>query len=99
MLFRIKNELDNHPRKTVRDRMIQLSENKSTGIVEGVSDFCLVLHDGRVAWIELKIPGGQQSPDQKVWEVKLLLRGHQDFICWSVDEFIELCKKLLYGTI
>lgn len=95
MLVRVKNELDNHPYKKPEEKMKQLAENKATGIFAGPSDFYLILPQSIVIFIELKIEGGTQSKEQRAWEGKLLVRGHDYFIVYNFEEF----KKLIYEQI
>lgn len=90
-LYRIKNELDNHPRKSNRDKMIQLAENKATGVKNGISDFVLIDKDGNSNWIELKLPNEKQSSAQIVFQ-SIVKKYH---VCYSVEEFIYLCKLIL----
>lgn len=93
LLFRVKNELDNHPRKLPQDRMKQVSENLATGIRPGVSDFVLVWY--KIHFIELKIIGGRQSPDQKEFERKVTEKGHLYHLVWTDDQFMDLIKSII----
>lgn len=94
-LYRIKNELDNYPaKKSESDRVRQLSENKSTGVIKGVSDLCYLSAYGPV-FIELKIPGGVQSKEQKEWAEKVTRRGFRYFVVWSLQEFKDLMDTLV----
>lgn len=100
MLFRIKNELDNHPYKTKADIFKQLSENKATGVVDGVADFCFLLF-GKTAFIELKVKGNKQSEAQKSFEVMVLMRQHEYYVIEDTLEAFQLLIKTLfkkYGT-
>lgn len=76
--------------------------NKAIGVVDGVSDLELILDGGRVLFIELKIPGGYQSAEQKDFENKVTERGHRYIIIFSFEEFKnliidEICKPLITG--
>lgn len=90
-LYRIKNELDNHPRKMPKDRFKQLSENVSTGVRPGISDFVLIDKKGAAHWIELKIEGGKQSADQK--EFQQLVQHY--YVVFDLETFIETCKSIM----
>lgn len=87
-LRRIKNELDNHPRKTQRDKMVQLSENKATGVVEGDSDLYFI--DTKNTYIELKVEKGVQSDAQKEFEALVKSFGHDYIIVRTFEEFKTL---------
>jgi hypothetical protein len=90
-LYRIKNELDNHPRKMPKDRIKQLGENASTGVRPGISDFVLIDPAGDSHWIELKIEGGKQSTEQKAFQE--IVRHY--YVVFDLDTFIELCRLIL----
>lgn len=96
LLFRIKNELDNHGRKLPQDRIKQIMENKATGIVEGVSDFAFAWY--KMHFIELKIIGGRQSDAQKKFQAAVMRMGHLYHLVWSEDEFKDLMKNIINGT-
>ena len=89
-IYRIKNELDNHARHTTQSKMIQLSENKATGVRKGISDFCIIDNNGDSHWIEIKIDNGTQSPEQKTFQ-SLVKNYH---LAYSVQEFIKICEKI-----
>jgi hypothetical protein len=80
--------LDNHPRKTVKDKMIQLSENAATGVRKGIADFVLIDLNGNSIWIELKLPNETQSKEQKEFEQIV----NKYYIAYTVDQFINICK-------
>lgn len=90
-LRRIKNELDNHPRKNSSDIKKQLSENKATGIEPGTPDFMYL--STPMVWIEMKIEGGIQSPEQKEFQLLAESLKHHYFIIFSFVEF----QQLMYG--
>lgn len=92
-LRRIKNELDNHPYKTKQERMIQLNENKSTGIIPGDSDFYFV--DMPILYIELKTETGTQSDEQKEFEQLVKSFGHDYALVRNLQDF----KTLINGRI
>lgn len=85
LLFRVKGELDNHPRKTQIDTMKQLAENKATGIVPGVSDFVLALR--KIHFIELKIGKNTQQQNQIDFQRKIEAMGHEYAVLRSLQEF------------
>lgn len=93
LLFRVKNEMDNHPYKQKSDIFKQLAENKATGVVDGAPDFMLLLR--RTCCIELKVAGGRQSDAQKEFEAKATSMGHLYFVVWTFEEFKELVISLL----
>jgi len=90
-LYRIKNELDNHPRKMPKDRIKQLGENAATGVRSGIADFVLIDKAGAAHWIELKIAGGKQSADQK--EFQKIVQNY--YLVFDLEAFIEICKTIM----
>ncbi len=76
------------------------ARKKALGVCKGPSDFVLVLN-GAVDFIEMKLPDGSQSPEQKTFEQKVTERGHRYTIIRSVDQFKSyILKRLMnqYGT-
>lgn len=68
---------------------------KAVGVVSGVSDLEFIDFNGVVWFIELKLPKGVQSEEQKDFQMKLEERGHKYVIVRSFQEF----KNLIYGTL
>ena len=59
---------------------------KASGVVSGMPDVGLVLHGGRVAWLELKAPKGRTSDMQDGLHARLDALGHQVAVIRSIDE-------------
>lgn len=62
----------------------------------GVPDRIVILHGGRVAFVELKAPGEKLRPLQEWWAEKLKNRGHRVYQIDSeqgIKTFIEDCKN------
>lgn len=91
-LRRIKNELDNHPRKTQKDFWAQIAENKASGIIAGTPDFMFL--SSPMIWIEMKIDKGVLSDDQKEFRDFVMSIGHMFFVCWTMEEFQKLIYEL-----
>lgn len=68
--------------------------NKSRGVVKGVADLTFVSF-GEVIFIENKLPGQPQSPEQIDFMNKVLERGHRYVICYSFEGF----KNFIYTEI
>lgn len=88
-LRRVKNECDNHPRKTQLDFKKQLSENKATGVVAGTWDM-FYMRDPFI-WIEFKVTTGLTDA-----QIEFMIRGqdigHHFFVVKSIEQF----QKLIY---
>ena len=59
---------------------------KDEGVVSGVADLCVMLPQGRVAWLEMKKPGGRLSDTQKQFRDQCNLLGHPWAVAYSVQE-------------
>lgn len=84
-LFAINNNSENKIKGAI---------NKAMGVYSGVSDMCLLLPEGKTAWIEWKTESGKQSKHQIEWQKLCKSLGHDYYIVRSHDEFINLLLKL-----
>lgn len=92
-LFRIKNELDSHGGSSL-SRMKQLSENKATGQVNGVSDFEFMC-PGFNVYIELKVGKNTQSPEQKEFQHTVEMMEHFYFVVYTLEEFQNIIERFI----
>lgn len=92
LLRRIKNELDNHPRKSRFDSVKQLQENLATGITRGTPDFMFL--STPMIWIEMKIGNGTLSDEQKDFRDTVIPLGHFYFVKWTFESFQELIYEI-----
>lgn len=81
MLFHVQQKAKN---------AIEGARFKAIGVVKGISDLVLILSGGRVVWIELKLPEGQQSKEQIDFQRKVEKRGHKYVIVRTLKEFQDL---------
>lgn len=79
----------NNSRNKVRGMM-----DKSMGLQPGRSDMVLY-HNSHAYMIELKLPGGTQSKEQKKWECTIKNAGFDYVIIRSLEEF----QKYLQGIL
>jgi hypothetical protein len=73
------------------------AKKKALGVCAGVADMIYVLPNGRVVFLETKIPGGSQSEVQKEFQLKIQDREHFYFIYTSIDQFKGLIKTFQDG--
>ena len=85
MLFHVNNKAMNR---------IEGSKFKAMGMVKGVSDMILVC-PGFVVFMEFKLPGQMQKPEQVSFQQKVETRGHKYHIITSEKQFQELFKQYL----
>lgn len=69
--------------------------NKAMGVFSGVSDMCLILPNGRTAWIEWKTETGRQSTSQIDWQNKIESLGHKYYLVRSEQQFVDLIHLLI----
>ena len=70
---------------------------KEEGATSGVSDLILLRSNrfyGALA-IEMKKPGGYQSPAQKEWQKEVEAMGNKYVVCRSLDEFMKVVTDYL----
>ena len=77
----------NNPKNAVHGAIL-----KGMGLVEGVSDLGYLRPDGRVTYIEMKLPGKKQSPAQKKWQQVVESRCGRYFVCDNLDDFQTIIK-------
>ena len=58
---------------------------KATGLLAGVSDLILV-HNGRVIFIEVKQPTKKQQPNQIEFEQRVKAQGFEYFVVYSLKD-------------
>ena len=74
---------------------------KGQGVVPGVADLTYLYLDddlcGRVAYLEVKLPGERQSAKQKEWEAIVRGLGFDYFIIRSIADF-EAIREMLVDS-
>lgn len=68
---------------------------KDEGATAGVSDLILLKsnHFYGALCIEMKKPGGSQSPAQKEWQKEVEAMGNKYVVCHSLEEFMKVVKE------
>lgn len=66
---------------------------KATGLMAGVSDL-IVIHNGKVLFVECKDDKGRQSDKQKHFQELVEAQGFKYYIVRSLEEFKEKLKQL-----
>lgn len=83
IMFSVPNE-----GKDLREQL----KKKATGLMKGVSDTVIVFPN-KVVFCEFKDLKGKQRPDQKLFQDKIILLGHDYWVVRSIKEFKELIEK------
>jgi hypothetical protein len=83
--FAIPNQANRHIRNAVK--------MKAEGVRSGVADLCFMFPKGRVAWLEMKKPGGSLSATQKQFREVCHALGHQWGTAKSIEEALELLTE------
>jgi hypothetical protein len=60
---------------------------KATGLLKGASDLIVILPNKKLIFVELKMPKGVQSIEQKDFESRVILLGFEYHIIRSLEEF------------
>lgn len=60
---------------------------KALGVVKGASDCEFIDYDGVVWFLEFKLPGKKQEPEQVEFQEEVEKRGHKYRIIYSIEEF------------
>ena len=63
----------------------------------GMPDRMVLLHDGRVLWVELKTDGGRLSEMQKYRHVWLRNLGHEVCVVWNKEQVDALADMINAG--
>jgi hypothetical protein len=66
---------------------------KATGLLKGASDLIVIFPNGKLCFIELKMPKGIQSAEQKDFESRVKLLGYEYHLIRSLEEFKLLTLK------
>lgn len=83
--FAVPNQSNRHIQNAVK--------MKAEGVRSGIADLCFMFPAGRVAWLEMKRPGGTLSATQKTFRDICLTLGHTWGTAKSVDEALALLTK------
>lgn len=70
------------------------AKKKALGVNAGVSDMVYILPFGNVAFLECKTIVGEQSDEQKIFQRKVMERGHIYLIFRNLAEFKEIITNL-----
>ena len=71
---------------------------KDEGVLAGVADLNVLLPNGKIIYIEMKIKGNKQTPNQKAFQQKAEALGYKYYVCYSFDEFKAIIEKELTTT-
>jgi hypothetical protein len=58
----------------------------------GEPDLCILMREGRVVWVELKVRGGAVSEVQANLHARMKNLGHRVEVVWSFEEFKEVVR-------
>ena len=64
---------------------------KDEGVMAGVSDL-IIMHDGRIVFVEVKTDTGRQKPTQVAFQQAVEAEGHEYLIWRSVDDAISFVR-------
>lgn len=108
MLFTVPNEiamkvggilLSIGVSNTIVDKVVAIvsSSMKSVGLLPGVSD-TVIVGNGRVFFVEFKLPTNYQQDNQKEFESRVTSLGHTYVVIKSLDQFQKFVKEVVCST-
>lgn len=71
---------------------------KAEGVLAGVADLTILLPQGKIIYIEMKVKGNRQTDNQKAFQQKAEALGYKYYVCYSFDEFKAIIEKELTTT-
>lgn len=91
MFFHVPNESDRSARNAAR--LVAM------GMTSGVPDLCIMLKNGTMVFVELKVPPNKESDKQKRWREQATQKGFEChvLVAQSEDEAVEALSKILAG--
>jgi hypothetical protein len=63
---------------------------KAEGVKPGTPDICIMLEDGRSAWLELKAKKGRASDEQLGFGARCSRLGHKWACCKTMSEVLDV---------
>lgn len=66
---------------------------KGLGVLAGMMDLGIIRPHGRIAWLELKAPGGTLSKSQQALHPRVRALGHAVHVIWDIDQLVLLIAQ------
>ena len=77
---------------------VEAKRLKAEGVLAGVADLTVLLPNGRIIYIEMKVKGNRQTDNQKAFQQKAEALGYKYYVCYSFDEFKAIIEEELTIT-
>ena len=77
---------------------IEAKRLKAEGVLAGVADLTVLLPQGKILYIEMKVKGNKQTDNQKEFQQKAEALGYKYYVCYSFDELKAIIEKELTTT-
>ena len=74
---------------------IEAKRLKAEGVLAGVADLTVLLPQGKILYIEMKVKGNKQTDNQKEFQQKAEALGYKYYVCYSFEEFKAIIEKEL----
>ena len=71
---------------------------KAEGVLAGVADLNVLLPNGKIIYIEMKVIGNRQTDTQTDFQQPAESLGSKSYVCYSFDEFKAIIEKELTTT-
>lgn len=72
-----------------------LQSMKNTGFLPGVSDTVIMGDNGKVYWVEFKLPNNNQQANQIEFEQRCKDLGHEYVVIKSLEQFKEYVQSII----
>lgn len=70
----------------------------SIGLLPGYADLVIHYYPEKTLFIEMKKPGGTQSPSQQKFESRVSQLGFNYYLCDNIEHFKRVCYSQLLST-
>ena len=77
---------------------IEAKRLKAEGVLAGVADLTVLLPQGKILYIEMKVKGNKQTDNQKEFQQKAEALGYKYYVCYSFDQFKAIIEEELNTT-
>lgn len=75
--------------------IVEAIKLRDTGTLSGVSDLIVILPNGRLLFVEMKIETGVQSKEQIDFEIRVKQLGYEYIVIYTLEDF----KTKMYARI
>lgn len=86
--------IEAHSAITPAPRVLRQRTDREATMTLGTPDLLVILPEGRMLWLEVKVKGGRTSKEQRELHAEIRARGHAVHVVWSLDHAISVIRAL-----